>query len=152
MPHFIWETLLIYSSAHTAGNGKAKKHLGGERKTRGGKKPQITLPIHLKVRSQILQISFLSQPQHIHSQHWVQSKTKVHRDKQQWEQRATSFSYKTAPYARQSIMRLVSISSLPSGSLPRALNALTLRKGNWLLFHHLPPASCVPSRSWVALL
>lgn len=38
MPHFICETLPIYSSVHTAGNGKAKKHIevGGKGKKKGG--------------------------------------------------------------------------------------------------------------------
>lgn len=40
MPHFICETLLIYSLDQTAGNGKANKHLEvgrGEGKKRGKK-------------------------------------------------------------------------------------------------------------------
>lgn len=83
MTHFICEISLIYSSVHTARNRKAKKHLevAGKGK-KEGKKPQVTVCIHLKVSLHLLKITFLSQPQHIHSQHWVQSKTKVHRGKQ----------------------------------------------------------------------
>lgn len=50
MPHFTFETLPICSSVHTAGNGKAKKHIK-VREGKNGEKNQITVSIDLKVSS-----------------------------------------------------------------------------------------------------
>jgi len=55
---------------------------------------------------------------------------------------------------KSSTVRLVSTSSLPSGSgsLSRKPNTFTWRRGNKLLFHCIYTSSCVPSRPWLTPL
>lgn len=66
MSYFMHETLLINSSAHTAGNRKVKKHRGGGNRKKEGEKMTT---VHLKVSLNIPKIISLLQD-------WVQVKLK----------------------------------------------------------------------------